>query len=216
MVIVDVRAASCSPLAVVLAAAGWVGALGIHCVTTGAGGTAAAAFGGVKIFAVAFGGIGITALGGGAIVGSALFTVALGAVDILGTVVSGAAGGGTARAAIFEPPVTTGFGIISAFDAEAIAGGVGVTGFNTAARGLGCGGAVRLVAMFLGMVSCERGSALGGAKSCPGARAAVPGERLVDLFRSRLGSVGAGPNLSSTLRSMMTLGRPIYRLLIVD
>ena len=215
MVIVDVRAASCSPLAVMLAAGG-LGALGIRCVTTGACGTAAVDFGWDGIFAVAFGGSGITALGGGAILGSAVFAAALGAAGIFGTVVAGAAGGGTAAVAVFKPPVTTGFGIVRAFGTAATAGGVGATGFGTATRGLGGGAAGRLVAMLLGMVSCERGSVLGSAKSWPGARAAVPGVRLVEPLRSRLGSVGAGPNLSSTLRSTMTLGCPTNRLLIVD
>ena len=183
----------------------------------GACGTAAVALGGVGTFAVTFGGCGIavfdgvttsvsTALGtAGGIAGAA--GTGTGIAIGFGAVIAATAGAGFAIAVAS----TAGFEIDDAFGTAGTSGNFGAVGLGTAATetcGFGGGAVGRLDATPFGSVSCERGVGVGGAKSCPGTRAALPGTRLADPCRRSPASVGAGPNLSSTLKSTMMFGRP--------
>jgi len=81
-------------------------------------------------------------------------------------------------------------------------------GAATETCGFGGGAVSRLVIAPLGRVRWERRIDVGGAKSCPGALAALAGIRLADPLRNIPASVGAGPNLSSTLKSTIIFGGP--------
>jgi hypothetical protein len=190
-------------------------------------GTAAVALGGTGTLVVTFGGCGIAAFGAVitsvstalGIAGAAEGTAGTGIAIGFGAVIAATAGAGFA-VAVAE---TTGFEIDGAFgttgDTVGALGNFGAVGLGTAATetcGFGGGAVGRFDVTLLGRVSWERGVDVGGAKSCPGARAALPGTKLADPCRRIPASVGAGPNLSSTLKSMMTFGRPTYRLFLVD
>ena len=192
-----------------------LGAFGI----AGACGTAAVALGGAGILAVTFGGCGIAALGGvttsvstvlgtaGDIAGAAGGAAGTGIAIGFGAVIAATAGTGFAVAVA----PTAGFEIDGAFGTTGTIGNFGAVGLGTAATeacGFGGGAVGRLAATPFGNVSCERGVDVGGAKSCPGARAALPGTKLADPCRRSPASVGAGPNLSSTLKSTMMFGLP--------
>ena len=156
----------------------------------------------------AFGRAGGTA---GGIAGAAEGTAGTGIAIGFGAVIAATAGAGFAVAVA----ATAGFEIDGAFNTTGgttgTSGSFGAVGLGTAATetcGFGGGAVGRLNAILLGRVSWERGIDVGGAKSCPGTRAALPGTRLADPCRRSPASVGAGPNLSSTLKSIMIFGRP--------
>ena len=201
----------------VLGAFGRAGACGTAAVALGVAGTLAVTFGGCGI--AAFGGVitsvstasGIAGAAAGGIAGAAEGTAGTGIAIGFGAVIAATAGAGFA-VIVAE---TAGFEIDGAFgttgDTVGALGSFGAVGLGTAATetcGFGGGAVGRLDVTLLGRVSWDRGVDVGGAKSCPGARAALPGTKLADPCRRIPASVGAGPNLSSTLKSMMIFGRP--------
>jgi hypothetical protein len=215
-----VSAATTEPPSFVVAdSAAVLGAFG----RAGTCGTAAVALGGTGTLVVTFGGCGIAILGAvitsvstaigiaGGIAGGAEGAAGTGIAIGFGAVIAATAGAGFAVAVT----TTAGFDIDGTFgttgDTAGTLGSFGAVGLGTAATeicGFGGGAVGRFDVTLLGRVSWECGVDVGGAKSCPGARAALLGTKLADPCRKIPASVGAGPNLSSTLKSMMIFGRP--------